>query len=228
MYSALSPAYACFYPADSTCLSADVGYLQNIPRAAPVSSSQTTLLLGQRLPATLPSSKTNNPANRCVLSRATCTWSFCWAAGLQHCRKSTAHQVSVPPLLSNTRIHPVTGQYTHRIFRMLLTSLESSFLSPLIAESNTMHPLHRRCLRHRTAGGCTGAGMPAAATAVPTNGHGGKNTKLDASKGKSWQQKEPEANLNWEAREEPQCQCNRLQKQWTWLICTQVSQNPAA
>lgn len=136
-YTALSPAYACSYTAASTCLSVDVCYLQNIPRAAPVSSSQTTLLLGQRLPATLPSSKTNNPANCCVLSRATCTRHCCWAAGLQHCRKSTAHQVSVSPLLSNTCIHPVTGSHTH----MPLTSLESSFLSSLIAEPNMMHLL---------------------------------------------------------------------------------------
>lgn len=119
---------------------------------------------------------------------------------------------------------PVTVQYTCWFLRTLLNNLESLLsrskvqqeASPPWALPQTWKKAEQP-LVFWTAVDYAGAETPTAAIVSRivdwTNDHSGKNTELDSSKDKSWQQREPEANLNWETRVVPQFQCNQLQQQ---------------
>ena len=150
-------------------------------------------------------------------------------ASLDYSWKSTAHQsngFTASQSLSN--MSPVTVQYTCQFLRTLLNNLELVLFS-LLSHSKVqqeasppwalpqMWKKAEQPLVFWTAGHYAGAETPTAAIVSPivdwTNDHSGENTELDSSKDKSWQQKEPEANLNWETRVVPQFQHNQLQQQ---------------
>lgn len=142
-------------------------------------------------------------------------------------------EVPVPRLLSlsNTCTHPVTYLL---VFKNTLEGfgVSASFLclsqrSPMRSIPSRHHLRCRGRLSSCWLSGQLGDYSGPKCLQLPLFYPCGKNTRLDPSKDKPWQQKEPEANLHCEATVVPQVQCNQLQKQSKWLIYVLVSRNRA-